>query len=147
MKQERLPSWLKAPVSKTGSGVTQTWVQIPPSPPAYAKASAGKPTWAELRLASQPGLNFGWQDSLRELLMWFVYVLRSRRDKDLYIGSTNDIQRRLAEHNSGLVESTKPRLPFDLEAYVAVRDKARAIELEQYFKTGSGKAVLLKRIL
>ena len=79
--------------------------------------------------------------------MWFVYVLRSRRDKDLYIGSTNDIQRRLAEHNSGMVESTKPRLPFDLEAYVAVRDKARAVELEQYFKTGSGKAVLLKRIL
>jgi putative endonuclease len=79
--------------------------------------------------------------------MWFVYVLRSRRDKDLYIGSTNDIRRRLAEHNSGLVESTRPRLPFDLEAYVAVRDKARAVELEQYFKTGSGKAVLLKRIL
>ena len=79
--------------------------------------------------------------------MWFVYVLRSQRDKDLYIGSTNDIQRRLAEHNSGMVESTRPRLPFDLEAYVAVRDKARAVELEQYFKTGSGKAVLLKRIL
>jgi len=79
--------------------------------------------------------------------MWFVYVLRSRRDKDLYIGSTNDIQRRLAEHNSGMVESTRPRLPFDLEAYVAVRDKARAVELEQYFKTGSGKAVLMKRIL
>ena len=79
--------------------------------------------------------------------MWFVYVLKSRRDKGLYIGSTNDIRRRLAEHNSGLVESTRPRLPFDLEAYVAVRDKARAVELEQYFKTGSGKAVLLKRIL
>jgi putative endonuclease len=79
--------------------------------------------------------------------MWFVFVLRSRRDEDLYIGSTNDIQRRLAEHNSGMVESTRPRLPFDLEAYVAVRDKARAVELEQYFKTGSGKVVLMKRIL
>jgi hypothetical protein len=42
-----LPSWLKAPVSKTGSGVTQTWVRIPPSPPAYAEASAGKPTKAK----------------------------------------------------------------------------------------------------
>ena len=38
-----MPSWLKAPVSKTGSGVTQTWVQIPPSPPTCAKASVGKP--------------------------------------------------------------------------------------------------------
>jgi predicted GIY-YIG superfamily endonuclease len=45
------------------------------------------------------------------------------------------------------VDSTKCRTPFRLEAYIAVKDKARAIELEQYFKTGSGKAVLEKRIL
>ena len=73
--------------------------------------------------------------------MWYVYILRSIIDKNLYIGSTDNIRWRLAEHNSGKVDSTKSRLPFSLEAYIAVKDKARAIELEQYFKTGSGKAI------
>jgi putative endonuclease len=76
-----------------------------------------------------------------------VYILRSTIDKNLYVGSTNNIRRRLAEHNSGKVDSTKGRMPFSLEAYIAVRDKARAIALEQYFKTGSGRALLQKKIL
>jgi putative endonuclease len=79
--------------------------------------------------------------------VWFVYVLRSLKDEELYVGSTNDIHRRLTEHNSGEVDSTKPRIPFILEAYVAVKDKSKAIELEKYFKTSSGKAILQKRIL
>ena len=79
--------------------------------------------------------------------MWYVYVLRSELDNHLYIGSTNDMQRRLIEHNSARVDSTKSRAPFKLEAYVAVKHQERAIALEQYFKTGSGKALLQKRIL
>ena len=63
------------------------------------------------------------------------------------IGSTNNLQRRLAEHNSGEVDSTKSRKPFGLEAYIAVKDQAKAIELEHYLKTGSGRALLQKRIL
>jgi putative endonuclease len=79
--------------------------------------------------------------------MWFVYILRSLKDQQIYIGSTNNIQRRLSEHNSAKVDSTKHRIPFKLEAYVAVKDRSKAIELEQYFKTGSGNAILQKRIL
>jgi len=79
--------------------------------------------------------------------MWFVYVLRSLKDDELYIGSTNDVRRRIGEHNSARVDCTKGRAPFRLEAYIAVKDKAWAVELEQYLKTGSGRAVLQKRIL
>ena len=79
--------------------------------------------------------------------MWYVYILRSELDGHLYIGSTNNMQRRLIEHNSARVDSTKNRVPLKLEAYVAVKYKERAIALEQYFKTGSGKALLQKRIL
>jgi len=79
--------------------------------------------------------------------MWYVYILQSGKDKNLYVGSTNSIRRRLTEHNSGKVDSTKSRAPFILEAYIAVKDQVKAIELEQYFKTGSGKALLQKRIL
>jgi len=79
--------------------------------------------------------------------MWYVYILKSAIDNKLYVGSTNDIARRLAEHNSGKVDSTRNRTPLRLEAYFAVKDESRAIALEQYFKSGSGRAFLQKRIL
>lgn len=59
--------------------------------------------------------------------MFYVYVLKSAKDGQGYIGSTNDLKRRLSEHNRGLVQSTKPRKPFKLiyyEAY-ASEDDAR----------------------
>ena len=79
--------------------------------------------------------------------MWYVYIIRSRKSDYLYIGSTNDLKRRISQHNSGSVSSTRPYHPFKLEASIAVKSKGKAIELERYFKTGSGKAVLNKRIL
>jgi len=79
--------------------------------------------------------------------MWYVYIIKSIEKEYRYIGSTNDLKRRLNEHNSGVSKSTKPYLPFKLEAYVGVRTEFRARQLEKYFKTGSGKAILKKRIL
>ncbi|MBL0174050.1 MAG: GIY-YIG nuclease family protein [Ignavibacteria bacterium] len=79
--------------------------------------------------------------------MWFVYVLRGISSGFRYVGSTNNVDRRLKEHNDGESQSTKAYRPFELESYVAVRSEERARALEKYFKTGSGKAVLYKRIL
>jgi len=78
--------------------------------------------------------------------MWYVNVLRSKKDHQLYVGSTDDMKRRMEEHRIGRCESTKPRRPLDLEAYVTVKDESTAQELEKYFKTGSGMATLRKRI-
>ena len=44
--------------------------------------------------------------------MWFVYILRSITRKWYYVGSTNFLERRLNEHNSGKVKSTKSYKPF-----------------------------------
>lgn len=41
-----------------------------------------------------------------------TYVLKSLKDNKLYIGSTDNIERRLVEHNSGKNKSTKHRRPF-----------------------------------
>jgi putative endonuclease len=79
--------------------------------------------------------------------MWFVYILKSLNSDFIYIGSTNDLSRRLQEHNDLKSTSTKPYAPFEIMAYVAVKDECKARELEKYFKTGSGKAILKKRIL
>jgi predicted GIY-YIG superfamily endonuclease len=78
---------------------------------------------------------------------WFVYILRSQTRRFIYVGSTRDLRRRLDEHNAGLVQSTKAYRPLAIVAYIAVQGEQKARELERYFKTGSGKAILKKRIL
>ncbi len=46
--------------------------------------------------------------------MCFVYILQSRKNGKFYIGSTNDIDRRLIEHNSGHTRHTREQGPFEL---------------------------------
>jgi putative endonuclease len=78
--------------------------------------------------------------------MWYVYLLQLAND-DIYIGSTNDLKRRVTSHRVGQVESTRSNLPTKLRAYVAVETETIARRLERYFKSGSGKAVTKKRLL
>ena len=57
--------------------------------------------------------------------MVYLYILKSKKDNNLYIGSTNNIERRISEHNNGLVTSTKSRKPFELiyfEGYKIEKD-------------------------
>lgn len=77
--------------------------------------------------------------------MFFTYIIKSNVNNKHYYGHTNNLQKRLNEHNSGLSGFTKPYIPLELEAFVGVKTKEKARELEKYFKTGSGKAVLKKR--
>ncbi|KKU47377.1 hypothetical protein A2752_00135 [Candidatus Uhrbacteria bacterium RIFCSPHIGHO2_01_FULL_46_23] len=46
--------------------------------------------------------------------MYTVYILQSLKDGRTYIGYTNNLERRLNEHNSGKSKSTKYRVPFKL---------------------------------
>ncbi|MBN9260930.1 MAG: GIY-YIG nuclease family protein [Hyphomicrobium sp.] len=78
--------------------------------------------------------------------MWYVYFLQLRND-DIYVGSTNDLTRRFASHQTGRVLSTRAHLPAVLKSYVAVETEEHARELETYFKSGSGKAIALKRLV
>jgi len=47
--------------------------------------------------------------------MYYVYVLLSLKDKKFYIGFTNDLKRRLKEHNSGNNISTKSKASFRID--------------------------------
>lgn len=78
--------------------------------------------------------------------MWYVYFLELSNG-DIYVGSTNDLRRRFASHQKGQVVSTRALLPATLKSYVAVGTEAHARELEAYFKSGSGKAVAMKRLI
>ena len=46
--------------------------------------------------------------------MFFVYILKSEQKVWYYVGSTNDLDRRINEHNNGKVKSTKPFLPLKI---------------------------------
>lgn len=74
--------------------------------------------------------------------MHYTYILRSQKDQKLYIGHTDNLKRRLAEHNSGLEQSTKSRRPFELIFYEAFKNQYDAIRRERYFKTARGKSSL-----
>ena len=78
--------------------------------------------------------------------MWYTYVLRSKKGGELYVGSTNDLERRKRQHNSGAVKSTKHRRPLVLVYYEAIPSKKRAEERERYFKTSWGKRFIRKQI-
>ena len=54
---------------------------------------------------------------------------------------------RLSQDHKGQVQSTKAYQPYELLSYVAVHTEAHARELERYFKTGSGNAVAMKRLI
>ena len=53
----------------------------------------------------------------KEAAVWYVYILRCAGDGKIYVGSTNDLKRRLSEHKEGRVAWTRERLPVILEAY------------------------------
>jgi len=68
--------------------------------------------------------------------MYFVCILRSRKDNNVYIGITSDIERRLKQHNSGKNLSTKYRTPFDLIYSEKTENRVDARNREKYFKSG-----------
>ena len=79
-------------------------------------------------------------------MSYFVYVLRSLKDNKHYIGSTSDIKKRLAFHNSGLQRSTRFRIPFELIYYEEFPIKHEAVKRERYIKSLKGGEAFKKLI-
>lgn len=83
---------------------------------------------------------------VRNLSMWYVYLLVSQRNGKWYTGSTKSLQKRILSHNSGKNRSTKAGIPWKL-IYCEIslnRDDARA--REKYLKSGMGKKYLNNRL-
>ena len=79
--------------------------------------------------------------------MFFVYILKCLKDNKLYFGFTNNLQRRIEEHNSGKNLSTKFRKPFKIIYYEAYASKNDAKKREYSLKlNGRARAQLKSRI-
>lgn len=76
--------------------------------------------------------------------MYFVYVLKSQNNGKLYTGLTQNTEKRLKEHNSGWVKSTKPFIPYSMIYQEAHADRLSARKMEKYYKTAAGKRFLTK---
>lgn len=104
--------------------------------------------WIE-HWSSEPvmGVRFSLGAPHQSRFMYYLYVLKSLRDQKSYVGSTNDLKRRLAEHIKGLVPSTKPRRPLKLVYYEAYANETDARHREKALKLKSrAYAQLRKRI-
>ena len=76
--------------------------------------------------------------------MFYLYILKSQNDGNLYIGSTNDLRRRLSEHNSGKVQSTMSRRPLELRYYEAYANEHNARKRETSLKKDGRALAQLK---
>ena len=76
----------------------------------------------------------------------YVYILKSLKDGNFYTGYTSNLEKRISEHNEGLVASTHYRRPLALVYYEVSLNKKDALHREIYLKTTYGKRFIKNRI-
>lgn len=80
--------------------------------------------------------------------MHYVYIIQSIScPNQIYVGCTEDVQQRLADHNRGNTFHTNKYTPWKLVMYLAFADKYKAGDFERYLKSGSGRAFRDKRLV
>ena len=74
--------------------------------------------------------------------MYYVYAIKSRLKNYIYVGLTNNIARRISEHQSGKNRTTRPYCPYELILHENYETRSEAREREKYLKSGCGKEFL-----
>ena len=81
------------------------------------------------------------------ITMWYVYILKSLKNGRLYTGSTNNLERRLKEHNSGHSKYTRLTIPFKVIYKEQYSTRIEARRRERFLKTGKGREIVKKLIM
>ena len=95
------------------------------------------PKWRNLPAGRQVGRQ----------IMFYVYIIKSRDRNYIYIGITNNLDRRLSEHNKGQNKTTKPYKPFTLLYSKKFNTRQDARDKEKYFKSGAGREFIRQNYL
>jgi len=75
--------------------------------------------------------------------MFFVYIIVSESSGlRFYVGMTQDVEKRLTEHNNGKAKSTKGYTPWKLFFFESFNTRIEARKKEKYYKAGSGKETI-----
>ena len=78
-------------------------------------------------------------------MFYYVYVLKSEKDGNNYVGYTNNLRERIILHNAGKVLSTKNRLPLQLIYFEACLNQQDATKREKYLKSSWSKRYIKSR--
>ena len=74
--------------------------------------------------------------------MFYVYAIKITLRNYIYVGLTDNLERRLSEHEKGKNKTTKPYRPFVLIHTEMFKKRIEAREREKYLKSGIGKDYL-----
>ncbi len=77
---------------------------------------------------------------------FYTYVLQSSKDLNFYVGYTNNLVKRIEEHNKRKVPSTKNRVPLKLIYWEGCLNQQDATRREKYLKTSWGKRFIKNRL-
>jgi putative endonuclease len=81
-------------------------------------------------------------------MKYFVYILKSTRSGKLYKGYTTNLEQRLQQHNiDKSCHTDKTDGPFELLWSSIFTNKNKALQFEQYIKSGSGRAFVKKHLI
>ena len=78
-------------------------------------------------------------------MQYYVYILKSLKNNDVYIGSTSDFNKRVDLHNKGKVKSTKGYSPWQLLEYQKFYSRSEAFRQEKFLKTHQQKEILKRK--
>ncbi len=79
--------------------------------------------------------------------MYYVYILKCIDDQSWYIGYTEDLKKRVHDHQNGYgCRTTSLKQNWQLIYYEAYLDKRDAMGRERYLKSGSGRQYLKKQL-
>ena len=78
-------------------------------------------------------------------MIYYVYVLKSKSRNWISVGITDNIERRIKQHQNGYSKSTAPYRPFCLLFTEDYPDTISARAREKYLKTTSGKRMIRKK--
>jgi len=70
--------------------------------------------------------------------MFYIYILKSKKDHKFYVGQTENLEKRIIRHNQGFVPSTRHRRPLQLVYKEEFDTRSKAMKREKYFKTLEG---------
>ena len=79
--------------------------------------------------------------------MYFVYISKRINFNRYYIGSTEDIKRRLLHHSSGKIKSTKAYKPWEIVYSESYNTRSEAFKKEKQIKSYKGGVVFKKLLL
>jgi putative endonuclease len=76
--------------------------------------------------------------------MYYVYILLNEAKTRTYTGVTDDVDKRLAEHNAGRVKSSQLYRPYEVIHIESFETLSEARQKEKYYKSTGGRRRLRK---